>query len=904
MKTTIHKAMSSLMAKFAALLLLALGCAGSAWGATVAKIGSTGYATLVDAFAAANASSAESVEITLLSDLDFSQDPYSDYKWNNFLKITRSNVTLDLNGKTISNMGNCALCFGNILARDGRISNCCIKNGTLNAGTTDGVRNSYVLGVAGVDGMTITGLTCLGGINVFTQSADVEIVDCNFTGTKYYTVCAQTGSEVTIKGTTSAYTKNTDSTVATKAMFWVQGAGTDDDCKTDANPTGAFGASSVVIESGTFTVDTANGGTFMLNSGVAPVVKGGTFNIDPTPYCAADYAPRAEGGMYTVEPKGVAKIDGEPTQYFATLDAALTAAYSNGTIELLDDVTFAGGWTNAGVNPNHENNGYSSWKLTINGNGHKITPATGASADFVFSFNLYHTVTFSNVEFNGWGSKQVLAFTGGAVTLDKVVIKGTTTDASGSNNGLIRSDNSNLTVSNCTFANNTCAMVIGVNIAVGGGDVTISNNKFENNTCDAPGVVYFNKNTAGTKKLENNTFSGNTVTTSGNGAIIYCSGTVNGGITGNLFSGNNVSVTADKKEGVIVLGSGATGTAITGNAFVSNTLGTTATSYATIYTGADCDVSNNYWGDGEAAELGSGKDVYDTATHAITVTNYATAYVANDGANGVTVTLAPLAVSPYAAADAEANAFKTAHYGKHASGSRADAEDAFYVKVVDGPVGTVASVKINGTTYAAADTIAVSVGSKAFVDGKYFVAREDGLYVAFPVVCFDMAANPSTVAFGDYTFSYAPAAGSAATVNSLIPQKDTGSAYTVTANGDGTWTLRHTALQPAHEWLLFEIQDASAASSLVTKKVYTDAENNTSITYGISTVDHEKNTVGIWYYPFGYADSATGYDGNTLDYYVYLVGAGKTASARAYLEAPAAVTVTFVNGKGTAPAAR
>ena len=269
-----------------------------------ARIGSTVYATLVDAVTAANATG--DVTITVAKDLDFSRDVYSVYKWTSSyhpLEITANNVTIDLNGHTIYNMGNVALAFGHILAADGRISNGTIKNGTLNAGKTDNVTNSYVLAVAGVDGMSIKNVTTNGGINVYTGSKGVVIDGCNVNGTKYYTVCAQSGSDVVIKNQT--FTKNTDPNVANKSMFWVAGAGTDTDMITPSNPTGAFDKSSITLQDGNYTVDFNNGGKFYLaDPGCQkPIVQGGTYNFDPSEFIVEkdNYAAFANGdGTYTV----------------------------------------------------------------------------------------------------------------------------------------------------------------------------------------------------------------------------------------------------------------------------------------------------------------------------------------------------------------------------------------------------------------------------------------------------------------------------------------------------------------------------------------------------------------------------------------------------------------------------
>lgn len=263
-----------------------------------AAIGSTGYETLVDAINNVTAGQT----ITLLNDLDFFQAAYSSYKWVgssvNPLAIRVNNVTLDLNGHTISNMGNCALGIGSIFAQDGTVSGVTIKNGTLNAGTTDNVVNSYVLLLGGALNATIQNVTTNGGINVCANS-DVLIKDCHVNGTKYYTVCAQTGANVTISGTT--YTKNTDQTVKAKAMFWVQGAGTDSDMVTSTNTTGAFEASVIDLQSGNFTLDSGSS-FYLVGAGyLAPVIHGGTYNFDPTAWTASGYTATNNGnGTWTV----------------------------------------------------------------------------------------------------------------------------------------------------------------------------------------------------------------------------------------------------------------------------------------------------------------------------------------------------------------------------------------------------------------------------------------------------------------------------------------------------------------------------------------------------------------------------------------------------------------------------
>ena len=336
-------------------------------GDNVAKIGTTEYATLADAIAAANASG--NCTITILQDVDFSSEDLVGYKWAdgtfNPLRISETGVTLDLNEHKFYNMGNCAIEFGSIFSRDGTIASAAITNGTLEAGKTDGATNSYVLLLGGVDNVTISNITTNGGINAC-AGTNATISDCVVNGTKYYTVCAQTGSHVAINGTT--FTKNTeamDNTVKTDAMFWVQGADTDEDCITDGNPTGAFGASSITL-------------------------FGGTYSADPTAYVADGYEVTDNNdGTWTVS-RYVAQIG--DTKY-ETLEAAFAAAKDGDYIEVLADCSGNGIKAPQGK--------FGTNGLTVDFDGHTYTvdgETVGSTGTETNGFQLLmdNTITFKN----------------------------------------------------------------------------------------------------------------------------------------------------------------------------------------------------------------------------------------------------------------------------------------------------------------------------------------------------------------------------------------------------------------------------------------------------------------------------------------------------------------------------
>lgn len=195
----------------------------------------------------------------------------------------------------------------------------------------------------------------------------------------------------------------------------------------------------------------------------------------------------------------------------------------------------------------------------------------------------------------------------------------------------------NLRVSDCTFESNKAA-AIAYNTD---GRINVENCMFNDNTINGSGVIYYTTKTDGYDVIRNNMFSNNTVTYSGNAAVVYLSYSVED-LSGNLFINNSVTVDGtSSKEGVIVLGTMAGVTNINGNAFVKNTLGTVTTKYATVYAGTKCDVSNNYWGDGEDGEMSRefGKNIWYTY-FAVTKTSYAKSYEVNSNGRGVTVTTA------------------------------------------------------------------------------------------------------------------------------------------------------------------------------------------------------------------------------------------------------------------------
>ncbi len=245
-----------------------------------AEVNGVKYATLAEAFAAANA--IENATVTLLGDYDMeTNEPGYGYTTsyvangettprNNMIAISGTGLTFDLGGHTLSNL------YNNTFTVTGE--NVTIKNGTMQLGqlyygkynTKTGAvtaygpaYGSYVVYVNGATNFVVEDLVTFGGINVAGGST-ATINDLSFSGLSFYAVCSQEGSTVTLNG--GSYDKSIPGAAST--LFWIESG------------------SAMNITDGTFT----KGSTQFINtkSSVKPVITGGTFDFDPTNFGVAE----------------------------------------------------------------------------------------------------------------------------------------------------------------------------------------------------------------------------------------------------------------------------------------------------------------------------------------------------------------------------------------------------------------------------------------------------------------------------------------------------------------------------------------------------------------------------------------------------------------------------------------
>ncbi len=340
----------------------------------VAMIGDVEYKYLQAAFDAAQ----NDATIMMIADVTVAEEVIIDN--------TEKAVTLDMNGKTWN---------GAIKPSNAKLT---IKNGTIN--------NENV----SISAIEITyGELNLNGVNIASARHAVRIdgdVEATINGGTYK---AAQGSG---KGTYHAANISGNANVTIEDGTFVGPKGTSADS-----------GSAVKVQSGaTVTIkggDFSGGKNHTLSADGNLIVKGGTFDQDPSAYKADDYTVQInKDGKYEVL-FAVAMVE---TTYYADLHEAMVAAKSGETVKLVNDVDLAGTeWEPVSFKGIFDGQDHTISNLTINKPGVSNT-------GFIKSLNgTFKNVTFTNPTVTGGENTAVVAGrAGGAAALaENITINGT-----------------------------------------------------------------------------------------------------------------------------------------------------------------------------------------------------------------------------------------------------------------------------------------------------------------------------------------------------------------------------------------------------------------------------------------------------------------------------------------------
>lgn len=390
----------------------------------VAKVGETEYATLEEAIAKAEAGQT----VTLIADVNTPETTY----------VVSKNLTIDLNGKTVTGYG-----YDGVFQIDGKDAKVLIKNGNVVAVEQSGTAGKYAMAVWACAENCVVTLEDLTVTQDITHTDDKQM---DMIYTSKGTIIINSGS---FTSGTPAWTLN---------------------CK-DA----AFkdGSAKIIVNGGTFTgFDPCNN---------AAEGKGTSFVAEGV---GVDYD---ENGSFTAKAGMVAQVleaTGSSVKAFATLDEAFNAVIEGQTVRLLKDLT-----EDVTINKNITLD-LGGKTLTNTNAGHAtITIAKDATAT-VKNGSVVGGTSYYNIQNNGTATFEGLTATAGNNGSSMIDNWGTLTIKSGTYTGGVdtvkNEPNAKLTVDGGTFTLTKGTSKGFTGVIFNYGELTINDGTFIQSDKNAP----------------------------------------------------------------------------------------------------------------------------------------------------------------------------------------------------------------------------------------------------------------------------------------------------------------------------------------------------------------------------------------------------------------------------------
>lgn len=390
----------------------------------VAKVGETEYATLEEAIAKAEAGQT----VTLIADVNTPETTY----------VVSKNLTIDLNGKTVTGYG-----YDGVFQIDGKDAKVLIKNGNVVAVEQSGTAGKYAMAVWACAENCVVTLEDLTVTQDITHTDDKQM---DMIYTSKGTIIINSGS---FTSGTPAWTLN---------------------CK-DA----AFkdGSAKIIVNGGTFTgFDPCNN---------AAEGKGTSFVAEGV---GVDYD---ENGSFTAKAGMVAQVleaTGSSVKAFATLDEAFNAVIEGQTVRLSKDLT-----EDVTINKNITLDLGGKTLMNTNAGYATITIAKDATAT-VKNGSVAGGTSYYNIQNNGTATFEDLTATAGNNGSSMIDNYGTLTITSGEYTGgldtIKNEPNAKLTVDGGTFTLTKGTSDGFTGVIFNYGDLTVNNGTFIQSDKSAP----------------------------------------------------------------------------------------------------------------------------------------------------------------------------------------------------------------------------------------------------------------------------------------------------------------------------------------------------------------------------------------------------------------------------------
>jgi hypothetical protein len=283
----------------------------------VAEVNGTQYDTLEEALAAAPSGAT----VKLLEDIDFSEvtTNRNAHDTGDELTIDLKDLTLDLNGKTITTVNASVVFTGNGATIEN--GNFALKH--VKADGTTYQAGSYGLCIDGYDktnSITLNDLTVEGGINIWDADVVINDVTATATASNFYAIWAEGNSNVVV----NSGTFSDNGTAKAKGPIATE-------------------------KSGTGTLVTVKGGTFNATNKVVNAAAPGSVKFEggtctkpvPEQYCADGYIPKDNGDNTYGVKVGSYEAQIGTTKYESLRDA-LDVVPDGGTVTVLKDIATSG----------------------------------------------------------------------------------------------------------------------------------------------------------------------------------------------------------------------------------------------------------------------------------------------------------------------------------------------------------------------------------------------------------------------------------------------------------------------------------------------------------------------------------------------------------------------------------